>query len=117
MAEDGMKVFVGLDVSLSKTSICGISAHGKIIKEAETESAPEGVLHGRHALEGRIATIGLAAGPLSQWRYLCLIDAGLDVVLMETRQVKGALWHSRSALPLMIRRAFRRRRRQAPGSV
>ncbi len=33
-----MKLFVGLDVSLSKTSICVISEHGKIIKEAETEN-------------------------------------------------------------------------------
>ncbi len=36
-----MKLFVGSDVSLSKTSVCVISEHGKIIKEAETESEPE----------------------------------------------------------------------------
>lgn len=35
-----MKFFVGLDVSLAKTSVCVISEHGKIFKEAETESDP-----------------------------------------------------------------------------
>lgn len=33
-----MNLFVGLDVSLSKTSICVINEHGKIIKEAEADS-------------------------------------------------------------------------------
>ena len=41
--------------------------------------------------EGGIAAIGLEAGPLSQWLHRGLSEAGLDVVLMETRQVKGAL--------------------------
>jgi len=41
--------------------------------------------------EGTLAAIGLEAGPLSQWLHRWLTDAGLDVVLMETRQVKGAL--------------------------
>src|SRR6056297_3890930 len=33
----------------------------------------------------------LEAGPLSQWLYRHLIEAGFETVLMETRQVKGAL--------------------------
>lgn len=61
-----MKLSVGLDVLLVKTSICVISEYDKIIKEAEAESAPE-VLSRR------------------------LIEARLDVVVMETRLVKGAL--------------------------
>ena len=28
----GMKLFIGLDVSLEKTAICVISEHGKIVK-------------------------------------------------------------------------------------
>ena len=38
-----------------------------------------------------IAAVGLEAGPLSQWLHRGLSNAGLPVVLMETRQVKGAL--------------------------
>ncbi|MGA1181719.1 MAG: hypothetical protein ACO3U1_14090, partial [Marivivens sp.] len=33
----GMRLFVGLDVSLEKTAICVISEHGKILKEAQFE--------------------------------------------------------------------------------
>lgn len=42
-------------------------------------------------LGGTISAIGLEAGPLSQWLHRGLTEAGLGVVLMETRQVKGAL--------------------------
>jgi transposase len=38
-----------------------------------------------------IARIGLEAGPLSQWLREGLIQAGFDVVLLETRHVKAAL--------------------------
>lgn len=86
-----MKLFVGLDVSLVKTSICVISEYGKIIKEAEAESEPEVLAGWLNELDGSIAAIGLEAGPLSQWLHRGLTAAGLDTVLMETRQVKGAL--------------------------
>lgn len=36
-----MRLFVGLDVSLTKTAICAISEHGKIVKEAQVASEPE----------------------------------------------------------------------------
>lgn len=86
-----MKLFVGLDVSLSESSVCVISEHGKIIIEAETESEPEVPTRWLDDLDGSIAAIGLEAGPLLQWLHRGLTEAGLDAVLMETRQVKGAL--------------------------
>ena len=86
-----MKLFVGLDVSLAKTSVCVISEHGKIIKEVEAESEPEVLARWLNDLDGSIVAVGLEAGPLSQWLHRGLTEAGLDAVLMETRQVKGAL--------------------------
>lgn len=87
-----MRLFVGLDVSLAKTAICVISEHGKIMKEAQVASEPEELVRWIGEQEGVIAAIGLEAGPLSQWLHRGLSEAGLsDVVLMETRQVKGAL--------------------------
>jgi transposase len=47
-------------------------------------------------LVGTAAVIGLEAGPLSQWLHRGLTQARLDVVLMETRQVKRAL----TAMPI-----------------
>lgn len=35
MEDWGMKLFIGLDVSLAKAAICVISKHGKIINEAQ----------------------------------------------------------------------------------
>lgn len=86
-----MKLFVGLDVSLAKTAICVISEHGKIQKEAEVASDPEALARWIGEQNGTIAAIGLEAGPLSQWLHRGLTEAGFETVLMETRQVKGAL--------------------------
>ena len=86
-----MKLFVGLDVSLEKTAICVISEHGKIVREAQAASEPEALARWIGDLEGTIAVVGLEAGPLSQWLHRGMTEAGLSVVLMETRQVKGAL--------------------------
>lgn len=86
-----MRLFIGLDVSLAKTAICVVSEHGKIVQEAEVASEPEPLLAWLHTLDGTIVALGLEAGPLSQWLHRGLTDAGLDAVLMETRQVKGAL--------------------------
>lgn len=54
-------------------------------------SEPEALLRWIGEQDGSIAAIGLAAGPLSQWLHRGLTEAGQRVVLMETRQVKGAL--------------------------
>jgi transposase len=86
-----MKLFVRLDVSLAKTAICVISEHGKIVKEAQVAREPEALASWVGQLDGTIAAIGIEAAPLSQWLHRGLSDGGLDVVLMETRQVKDAL--------------------------
>ena len=68
-----MDVYVGLDVSLSSTTVCVLDEKGKVATEAQ------------------IAAIGLEAGPLSHWLYKGMTDAGFEAVLPETRQVKAAL--------------------------
>lgn len=86
-----MRLFVGLDVSLAKTAICVIGEHGKIVKEAQVASEPDALMNWVGEQDGSIAVVGLEAGPWSQWLHHGLTAAGLDVVPMETRQVKGAL--------------------------
>lgn len=86
-----MDLHIGLDVSLASTAICAVSAHGKVIKETTAASEPEELVRVLHDLPGRVIGVGLEAGPLSQWLHRALVDAGFDAVLMETRQVKGAL--------------------------
>jgi transposase len=96
MEDYGMRLFIGLDVSLVKTAICVISQHGEIIKGAEAASDPEVLVCWLDDLVGDIAAIGLEAGPLSPWLHRGLAELGLDAVLMETRRVKGA----RKAMPI-----------------
>jgi transposase len=86
-----MKLFIGLDVSLAKTAACVLDEHGRIIRETEIASEPEALALFAKEQPGEIAAIGLEAGPLSQWLHRGLAAAGLYAVLMETRQVKGAL--------------------------
>lgn len=86
-----MDVYIGLDVSLASTAICAVSAQGKIVKETTAASEPEDLVATLKAMPGEVVAVGLEAGPLSQWLYRFLNDAGFATVLMETRQVKGAL--------------------------
>lgn len=86
-----MRLFVGLDVSLATTAACVLDEHGRIVEEMEVDSEPEAIVRLAGDLGGSIAAIGLEVGPLSQWLHRGLSGAGLEVVLMETRQVKGAL--------------------------
>ena len=86
-----MDVYIGLDVSLASTAICVLGEKGKMVTEARIASAPESLVAFVRELPHGIAAIGLEAGPLSQWLYKGLTDAGFEAVLRETRQVKAAL--------------------------
>ena len=86
-----MEVYIGLDVSLASTAICVLGEKGKVVTEVQVASAPDSLVSFLLELPRGIAAIGLEAGPLSQWLHKGLTDAGFEVVLMETRQVKAAL--------------------------
>ena len=86
-----MEVYIGLDVSLASTAVCVLGEKGGVVTEAQVASAPESLVLFLGELPHGIAAIGLEAGPLSKWLHKGLTDAGFEAVLMETRQVKGAL--------------------------
>tara|TARA_R110002110_G_scaffold45728_9_gene139155 strand:- start:9171 stop:9551 length:381 start_codon:yes stop_codon:yes gene_type:complete len=86
-----MKLFIGLDMSLAKTAVCVIDDHGRIMKDTQVASEPEALSGFAGTRPGTVAIIGTDAGPLSQWLHRGLTLAELEVALMETRQVKGAL--------------------------
>lgn len=91
-----MDYYAGIDVSLEQSSVCVVDSSGKIVRETRVASEPEALLQHFADLGLPIVRIGLEAGPLSQWLREGLVDAGLDVVLLETRHVKAAL----SAMPV-----------------
>lgn len=85
-----MDYYAGIDVSLEASSICIVDAAGKIVKEAKVLSEREDLIAWFKALPFKLARIGLEAGPLSQWLYAGLKEAGFAVELLETRHVRDA---------------------------
>ncbi len=86
-----MEHYAGIDVSLERSSVCVVDATGRIIREAKVASEPEALVGFLHQLGLPLARVGLEAGPLSEWLHAGLAGAGLEAVLLETRQVKAAL--------------------------
>jgi transposase len=86
-----MKHYAGLDVSVKETSVCVIDETGATIREAKVASEPEALLAALMDDALTIERIGLEAGPLSQWLYSGLAEAGLPVICVETRHMKAAL--------------------------
>jgi transposase len=85
-----MEHYAGIDVSLESSSVCVVDATGRVVREAKIASEPEALVGWFHQLGVELARIGLEAGPLSQWLYAAMRDAGLAVELLETRHVRDA---------------------------
>jgi transposase len=76
---------------LEWSSVCIVDATGKIVREAKVRSEREAVVEFLQATGLTFTRIGLEAGPLSQWLYAGLVEAGLSAICIETRHVKAAL--------------------------
>ena len=85
-----MEHYAGIDVSLECSSLCVVDAMGKIEREAKVASDPEALIAWFGSLGLKVVRIGLEAGPLSQWLYAAMKQAGLAVELLETRHVRRA---------------------------
>jgi transposase len=86
-----MDHFAGLDVSVKETSICIVDDTGRIVREVKVASEPEALLKVLGNPAYRFKRIGLEAGPLSQWLFSALAEAGLPVVCVETRHMQAVL--------------------------
>jgi transposase len=82
--------YAGIDVSLEYSSVCVVDSAGKLVREAKVLSEPEALIDWLKGLGFDLVRIGLEAGPLSQWLYAAMRDAGLAVELLETRHVRDA---------------------------
>jgi transposase len=63
---------------------------GKFVREAKVASEPAALIGWFGSLGLGLERIGLEAGPLSQWLYAAMREAGLAVELLETRHVRDA---------------------------
>ena len=77
-----MQHYVGVDVSVKETSVCIIDKAGKLILEVKVATNPAAILAVLTEETLAIERIGLEAGPLSQWLYSALAEAGLPVTVL-----------------------------------
>ena len=86
-----MDHFAGLDVSVKETSVCIVDDTGKIVREVKVASEPDALLPVLTNPTYHFKRIGLEAGPLSQWLFGALAEAGLPVICVETRHMRAVL--------------------------
>jgi transposase len=86
-----MDYFAGLDVSVKQTCVCIVDDTGRLVREVKVASEPEALLPVLTNPIYRFKRIGLEAGPLSQWLFGALAEAGLPVICVETRHMRAVL--------------------------
>ena len=86
-----MKHYAGLDVSVKETSICIVDETGKVCRELKVTSHPEDLLRVLQDPAWNLVRVGLEAGPLSQWLFNGLAEAGVPALCIETRHAKAYL--------------------------
>jgi len=86
-----MKHYAGLDVSVKETSVCIVDEAGSICREIKVPSHPEDLTRVLTDPVWNLAHVGLEAGPLSQWLFSGIAEAGLPVICIETRHTKAFL--------------------------
>ena len=86
-----MTHYAGLDVSVRYTSICIVDHTGKVVRETRVLTEPATIIAVLTDAALSFHRIGLEAGPLSQWLFGALVEAGLPAICTETRHMKAAL--------------------------
>lgn len=86
-----MKHYAGLDVSVKETSVCIVDETGAICRQIKVLSHPEDLVQALKNPSWQFVRIGLEAGPLSQWLFSGLAEAGLPAICIETRHAKAFL--------------------------
>jgi transposase len=85
-----MNHYAGIDVSLESSSLCVVDWQGRIVREGKVASEPAALIGWFSSLGFEVERIGLEAGPLSQWLFAAMREAGFAVELLETRHVRNA---------------------------
>lgn len=86
-----MNHYVGLDVSLKTIFICIVDEKGRVVKEQELASTPEGVGGFLLGTGLKIEKIGLESGNLTHYLKKGLQEAGYEVIVMEARKMAAIL--------------------------
>lgn len=93
-----MSHYAALDVSLNQVALCLVDDAGTVLAERKVASEPAALRQALGAVSDRIALVGLEAGPMSQWLFDELAEAGYATVICESRQAKKFLdsWRNKT---------------------
>src|SRR6059036_1445005 len=83
--------YIGLDVSLKRTSICVVNQVGSVVREGVVESEPEAIAAFVRSKAPGAVRIGLETGPTATWLWTELKQLGLPVICIDARHAKAAL--------------------------
>ena len=86
-----MQSYVGLDVSLKRTSICVVDQTGKVLCEGTANSTPEAIAEFVKLKAAGAVRIGLETGPTSTWLWTEIKALGLPVICIDARHAKAVL--------------------------
>jgi transposase len=86
-----MESYVGLDVSLKRTSICIVDRTGKVLCEGTVNSTPEAIVEFVKSKAAGAVRIGLETGPTSTWLWTEIKALGLPVICIDARHAKAVL--------------------------
>ena len=86
-----MDHFAGMDVSVKETSVCIVDDAGTDCSGSQSCERTRGAAERTDEPGFHFKRIGLEAGPLSQWLYSALAEAGLPVICVETRHMRAVL--------------------------
>jgi len=86
-----VKHYVGLDVSRKFTHVCVMDQEQKVIAQTKLPTDPEAIALFLHDLKLTYHRVGLETGTQAQWLYMGLAKAGLPVLCLDARKVKGFL--------------------------
>lgn len=86
-----MGYYVGLDVSLDTVSVCIVDEQGKVIREQEVPSTPEGIGGFLLGTGLQIIKIGLESGNLAHYLTKGLLSMKYEVVVMDSRKMAAIL--------------------------
>ena len=92
--------YIGLDVSLKKTSICVVNQAGSVVREGVVDSEPEAIAAFVRSKAPGAVRVGLETGPTATWLWSELKQLGLPVICIDAR-------HARAVLKMQINKSDR----------
>jgi len=86
-----MKYYIGLDVSMKKTSVCIVDEEAKIVHESVVKTDPHELAEVIKKTGFSIKLVGFESGSLSHYLYAELKQRGLPVVCIDARHMSVLL--------------------------